>query len=187
VIAVWIKVLLLLGVFFLSAGTIFPQPSGERIKFIVPPPTDYVLTILSQPECPIRIENPKLLLAVGFGNWGASFQLRNAAPKALEVQSITFSMWGSGGAGQTWEELAADKYKTVSTGQLITMQEPSRRPEVVPITDEIRRKMKLSGELKAVVVLMIEQIRFSDGTMYQDLATSKALQTFLANGNNNLK
>ncbi len=163
------------------AGSVSAQQSSEQRKFIIPPNDQYLLTVASQADCPIQVENAKLLFFIGPGSsWGASFRLRNGGTKPLRIQSITFSMWTAMGIGSTLEELTQNPENAVLPGQLITIRE-DHKIEIIPLTDEIRDRLKLHGPLKAVVVLMIEQIKFSDGSIYSDEHTSKALESYFHN------
>src|SRR6266542_6948631 len=159
--------------------SVWAHQSSEEPKFVISPSDTYLLAVISHPDCPIQIENAKLLLFIGRGcNWGASHQLRNVGTKPLRIHSITLSMWTAQGVGATWEDLSQDSEKAVSPGELIPIREDDRKIEIVPLTDEIRDKLRLRGPLRAVVVLMIEQVRFSDGSVYSDERTSKALKSY---------
>jgi hypothetical protein len=176
------RIVLLCLVCFWVGGSVWAQRGSEKRKFIVPPNDLYLLTVASQADCPIQIENAKLLLFIGPGsNWGASYRLRNAGTKPFGIQSITLSMWTAQGVGLTWQELTQDTEKAVLPGELITIKEDDHKIEIVPMTDEIRDKLKLRGPLHAVVVLMVEQVKFSDGSVYSDERTSKALQSYFQN------
>lgn len=158
---------------------VWAQRESERRKFIVPPNDVCLMTVASQAESPIQIEKAKLLFFVGPGsNWGASYQLRNSGVKALRIQSITLSMWTAQGVGLSWQEITQDSEKAVLPGQLVPIKEDNHNVEIVPLTDEIREKLKLHGPMKAIVVLMIEQVKFSDGSVYSDERTSKAVQDY---------
>ena len=89
-------------------------------------------------------------------------------------------MWTASGVGSTWQEFTQDAEREVLPGELVTTREDDPKIEIVPLTDEIRDKMKLRGPLHGVVVLMVEQVRFSDGSGYTDERTSKALQSYFA-------
>jgi hypothetical protein len=163
-------------------NTVWAQRSPDDRKFITPPDEIYLLTVASQEGCPIQIENAKLLLFIGPGsNWGASYRLRNVGTKPIRIQSVTLSMWTAQGVGESWQQLPQDADKSFLPGEVITIKENSRKLEVVPITDEIRDKMKLRGALHAVVVLMVEQVKFSDGSIYSAERTSKALESYFQN------
>jgi hypothetical protein len=164
--------------FFSVGGNVCAQQHSER-KFIIPPNDIYLLTVASQADCPIQIENATLLFFIGPGsNWGARFRLRNVAAKPVRIQSITLSMRTALGVGSTWQESVQDTEKSVLPGELLTMREDDPKIEIVPLTDEIRDKLKLHGPLHAVVVLMVQQVNFSDGSVYSDERTSKALQSY---------
>jgi len=163
-------------------GSVWAQQGSEKRKFIVPPNDTYLLSVASQADCPIQIENAKLLFFIGPGsNWGASYRFRNSGNKPLRIQSITLSMLTAQGVELTLEELTQDTQKVVSPGEVITIREDHPEIEIVPLTDEIRDKMKLRGPLHAVVVLMVAQVRFSDGSVYSDEHTSKALKAYFQN------
>jgi hypothetical protein len=163
---------------FSVGGSVCAQQHSER-KFIIPPNDIYLLTVASQAGCPIQIENATLLFFIGPGsNWGARYRLRNVAAKPLRIQSITLSMWTALGVGSTWQEFTQDAEKAVLPGELLTTREDDPKIEIVALTDEIRDRLKLRGPLHAVVVLMVQQVRFSDGSVYSDQRTSTALQSY---------
>jgi hypothetical protein len=62
-------------------------------------------------------------------------------------------------------------------GQTYSQFEGSHKPEIVPLTDELRDKLNLRGPMQAVVVLMITRVEFADGAVYDAKPTYEALQT----------
>ncbi len=161
------------------SGSVCSQQSPEKLKFVISPNDAYLLAVASQPDCPIQIENAKLLLFIGPGsNWGASYRLSNAGAKPVRIHSITLTMWTAQGVGSSWEKLTQDSEKAVLPGELIAIKEDHDKFEIVPLTDAIRDKFKLRGPLHAVVVLMVEQVKFSDGSVYSDERTANALQSY---------
>jgi hypothetical protein len=50
--------------------------------------------------------------------------------------------------------------------------------EIVPLTDELRDKLQLRGPMKAVVVLIVESVKFADGSVYNNEAVSRALLAY---------
>jgi hypothetical protein len=160
-------------------GNVWAQKGPEETRYAIAPSGKYLLTIASQPDCPIQVENAKLLLAIGVGGWGASYRLRNAGIKPLSIRSITLSMWTEHGVGSSWEELIQEPAKAVLSGELIPIKESDKhKTEIVPLTDEISNKLGLRGPLEAVVVLMVEQVKFSDGTVYSAQRISKELESY---------
>lgn len=175
------RILLLSLICFLSAGTGQAQRKVEDRKFVIAPKESFLLTVVAQPDCPIQIENAKLLFFIGPGSsWGASYRLRNSGTKPLRIQSITLSMWTATGVGSTWQELPQEEYNFISPSQVIKTKEDPRKIEIIPLTDEIRDRLKLRGPLKAIVVLMIEQIKFLDGSVYSAESVSKDLQSYFS-------
>ncbi|HKO42012.1 MAG TPA: hypothetical protein VJU84_01875 [Pyrinomonadaceae bacterium] len=176
------RTVLLTVICFCVAGSVAAQERLEKRKIVTPPNDTYLIAVASQPDCPIQIENAKLQFAVtGGSSWGASYRLRNAGTTPLSIRSITLAMWTVSGAGATWQELIQDSQKPVLPQALIPLRQFNSTTENVPLTDEIRDQMKLRGPLRAVVVLLVEQITFSDGSLYSDEATSKALQAYFQN------
>lgn len=176
------RIVLLCLLYCWVGGSVWAQQISAERKAVTPPNDTYLMTVASQPDCPIQIEKARILFGIGRGsNWGASYRMRNAVTKPLSIQSITLSMWSAPGVGATWQELPQDAEKAILPGELITLRESNPTIEIVPLTDEIRDKMKLRGPLHAVVVLMVEQVKFSDGSVYSDERTSKALQDYFQN------
>ena len=67
------------------------------------------------------------------------------------------------------------------TGKLIqpgeTIKEHGNH-RIVPLTTELREKLKLRDTVNAMVVLMVKSITFADGTIYSDESTFKATQSY---------
>ncbi len=173
------RIILLSLICFLGVDGVRAQQRKEDRKFIVAPKDVFLLTVASQPDCPVQIENAKLLFFIGPGsNWGANYRLRNVGTKPLRIQSITLSIWTATGIRSTWQELPQDEY--ISPAQVIKTKEDPRKIEIVPLTDAIRDRLKLRGPLKAIVVMMIEQVKFLDGSVYSAESVSKDLQSYFS-------
>lgn len=173
-----LRMVLLLICLGAANGASALQDPAER-RFVIPPNDIYLLTVASQADCPIQVEDAKLLFFNGPGSsWSASYRLRAAGVKPIRINSITLSMWTALGVGATWQELVKDSEKSVIPGELIPIKQEGPNVEVLPLTNEIRDRMKLRGPMQAVVVLMVEQVKFSDGSVYSAETTSKALQSY---------
>jgi hypothetical protein len=48
----------------------------------------------------------------------------------------------------------------------------------VPLDSALREKLKLSGKLQTIVILLVDQIEFADGSKYDAQAASKSLLDF---------
>jgi len=175
----WRRIVVLCLVCLWIVGNVWAQKGSEETRYAIAPSGKYLLTIASQPDCPIQVENAKLLLAIGVGGLGASYRLRNAGTKPVTIRSITLSMWTEHGIGNSWEDLTQEPAKMVLSGELIPIKDDDKRKtEIVPLTDEISNKLGLRGPLEVVVVLIVEQVKFSDGTVYSDHRTSRELQSY---------
>lgn len=148
---------------------------GQKRRYVIVPSESYLLVIAAQPDSPLRIENAKFLIGVAHG-WGVSCQLRNQGTKPIRFLSLV--AWTSYGAGGTLSPSVRSGEELIMPGQTVSCNEGSKA-EIIPLTNELRDKLKLRGPMKAIVVVMIESIKFSDGSSYTDEVTSKALLTYL--------
>ena len=140
------------------------------------------MVIVNQPDCPIKIEDVRFFLTAGKGHITQGYKLRNISSKPIASFTVTsWSITGSGGTlpvaltgterflypGETFDSLGGEKY------------------EVLQLTQELRDKLKLKGDLspaekmKNIYFVIIDWVRFTDGSVYQDKKTSEALQEYL--------
>lgn len=145
----------------------------EKQRYVVAPREVYLLVSASQPDCPLRIEEAKLLLNVDRG-WGISCRLHNQGSRPIRY--VRLVAWTSYGTGSTLTPSSVGE-KIILPGQTVPCDE-NDTDEIVPLTTELREKLKLQGPMKDVITLMIESIRFTDGTIYSDEETSKALLNY---------
>lgn len=166
-------------VFVLLALTIPSQAqqadSQRKHRYVVVPPESSLLVIASQPDCPLKFQNAKLLISAdGDGAWGASYELRNQGTKP--IKSFTAVLWTSYGTGGTLARPKRIDRELIMPGQTINGDDD----EIISLTSELREKLKLQGPMKAVIVMMIENIKFADGSSYNDEVTSEALVNYFA-------
>ena len=147
-------------------------------RFVVAPSENTLLTVASQPACPLSIEDAKLLLNVDT-SWAFKFSyvLRNRSDKP--IRSYTIYFWTSEGTGGT---LAGRRLEvgTLEPGQITASED--RNANLVPLTAELRDKMKLGTPLKMVVILIVEEVEFADGSRFSNHETLKALQKYFEIG-----
>lgn len=162
----------------LTSATIAQQANNEpKRRYVVAPPENFVLAIAAQPDSPLQIVNPKLLVGVDYG-WGVSCQLRNQGTKPIRFLTLVTRM--SYGAYATLRPSGRSGDRLIMPGQTVPCDEDDT-DEIVPLTAALRDKLELRGPMKGVVVLMVESIKFADGTSYSDEATSKALLSYFQN------
>lgn len=159
---------------FTSAVVAQHAVSEQNRRYVVVPPENFLLTVAAQPDCPLRIENAKFLMGADQG-WAVSCQLRNQGTKPIRF--LTLVAWTTYGTGGTLSSAGRHGDKLIMPGQMLACNEDSKE-EIMPLTDDLRDKLKLRGSMKAVIVLMVESIKFADGSSYGDEATSTALRAY---------
>jgi hypothetical protein len=169
----------MLALGLMTGSTIVAQTN--RAQVFVAPSDSYLLTIASQTDCPLQIEGAKLLLSLNHGGWAASYQLRNRSSAPVRIRSVKLSMWSAQGASSSWEDLLEKETGTlVMPGEAVPIHD-DRPVEVVPLTGELRDKLKLNSGLRAIVVLMIDQVQVVNGTSFDASKTAQALEKYFEN------
>ena len=171
------KIILLLFMMAAVFSDGFAQGSRKR-KYVVAPAQIIFLTVAAQPECPLKIENARMLLSIDGGPTSYIYRLVNRGRKPINY--FTVSSWPSGTLtnpapwdGRITKRLLMPGRSVPRTDKI----DPNM--EIVPLTNERRTKLKLDGTMKAVVVLMVDQIRYSDGSVYDNRTTLEALNAYL--------
>jgi len=153
--------------------------------YVVVPSENVLLVIAAQTAVPIRFENTKLLMSVDGRDLAVSYTLRNISQKPIRY--LTAVMWTSFATGGS----LADSQITsgmVNNSLLMPGQTLEHQSEgTVQLTDTLRDKLKFTGSLKAIVVLMAQRVTFADGTVYDDNATSRALLSYFERVSDNME
>ena len=155
------------------------QPSGQKDTgdYVVVPTESTLLVVASQPTAPVRFEDVKLLMSVGRREFAISYRLHNVGTKP--IRHLTPVIWTSFATGGT---MGGSGISSGRIGNELLMPgqtaDGGSTGNVLALTDALRQQLKLLGPMRGIVVLMVEQIEFSDGTIYEDKATSKALLSY---------
>src|SRR5438132_648511 len=137
------------------------QNTKTSERFIIAPPENTLLTVASQPSCPLALEDAKLLLDVDTSwNFKFSYGLRNRGNKP--IRSFTVYFWTSEGTGGTLTGRHPEVGALAPGETTPPTSEDSNN--VVPLTPEIREKLKLGRPLKMVVILIVKEVEFADGS-----------------------
>ena len=157
------------------------QPTAVDASYVIVPAQDVFLAVAAQPDCPLRIEEAQLLMPVNKGREHYRYKLSNKGDKPINY--FTVVAWTAEGTGGTltgpppWDGRITDRLlypgESVQVGQ-------SDLP-IVPLNSTLREKLKLSGKLQTVVILLVEHIRFADGSKYDARAESQSLVDFFFN------
>ena len=177
-----ISFILLLTLLFLVGGTHGQQNNLPKVRqYVVAPAENTFIVIVSQPDCPLKIENAKYLIGVDDRQEKLSYQLINKGDKPIRYFSIV--RWTSLGTGGTWDAFGGGEVtnKLMMPGQVMDSDEKGARAEIVPLTDKLRDSLELRGSMKLILFLMIDKVRFADGTTYNAEAASRGLQSYLEN------
>lgn len=170
----------ILCVLFLSGGITSggQQNTREsRQRYVVPPAENILLVVAAQPDSPIQFEDTQLIVSAVDSEWGLTGQVRNRGSKPIRhFTPVIWVSWGTGGTlgGSEWSSGKATD-KVFMPGQIIKQ---NCKGEIVPLTDELRDKLKLRGPMQAVAVLMVERVVFDDGSIYSDEQTSTSLRKY---------
>lgn len=169
--------------FAFLAISCFPAPSqeGRRLQkstYVVAPSENTLLTVASQPSCPLVIEDAQTLLNVD-KSWAFRFSygLRNRGNKP--IRDFTIHFWTSESSGGTLSDSLTSG--TLGPGQRIARPLQEEQGVIVPLTDDLREKLKVGLPMKMVVVIMVEDVEFADGSKYSDEKTLNALKDYFEN------
>ena len=179
------KSLIIVVILCLSAATASAQqPTAVNASYVIVPAQDVFLAVAAQSDCPLRIEEAQLLWPVDKGPARYRYKLSNRGDKPIHY--FTVVAWTAEGTGGTlsgpppWDGRITDRLlypgESVQAGQ-------SDLP-IVPLNSTLREKLKLSGKLQTVVILLVEHIRFADGSEYDARAASESLIDFFGERGN---
>lgn len=173
------KLLLIASVLSLSATAAAAQISQPlENSYVIVPAQSVFLAVAAQPDCPLRIEDAQLLRPVGKGRAVYRYKLTNMGDKP--IHSLTVVAWNAEGTGGTlggpppWDGRVTDRLlypsESVRVGQYDL--------PVVPLNSTLQERLKLGGKMQTVVILLVDQITYADGTKYDCHAASKSLIDF---------
>ena len=171
---------LTINLLFIMSVTYFTGYAQQPNKpqYVIAPAENSFLAVASQPECPLKIENARMLLNVE-DNPPIIYQYRLINRGAKPIQSYTIVAWQSGGTGGTLGGRAPTDGRRLLMPGGIVPNKPDPSVEIVPLTAKSRTKLGLDGSMKHVTVLLVEHITFSDGSTYDYRRISQALVDFL--------
>ena len=161
-------------------GVAAQTTDSNPVKVITIPRTLVLPVVVDQPGCPMRLEKVSFvsLLEGGSGDVEYSFKYTGAKP----LQSYTIAWLTIGGAGAVFTYKAKNAAEKIQPNESIPKLHPDPTSvENVPLTDELRRKLRLDGPLQGIAILMIVRLDYADGTGYNDESIYKELVEYLGN------
>ena len=159
----------------LCVGTVVGQDlsSQEKEKFVMAPREVVLVAVAYQPDCPLQFEKVSLLAGVKGGGL-TSYDLRNRGTKSIRALTVGDST----GDRLSWD--VARYHGPVPPGELVPLGEGGEDwIQIVPLTKELREKLKLQGPMQGLLVLMVIRVEFTDGTVYEDEAVYKAMRSYM--------
>lgn len=159
-----------------ATGVAAQQIEQARIrKYVVAPRSAVLQVVAVQPNCPIQFEDVQYLVFLE-GGGSNSYRVRNVGTKPIRSVNVA----SSNGAGNIYFN---NGNVLAMPGDLLPEESPicrdCVRDERIPLTDELREKLNLNGPMRLIMVLMVVEVEFMDGTKYTDKATYETMQTYL--------
>jgi hypothetical protein len=172
------RLLALISTFVLGLPAICgsrPPQQNSKVRLFVVPQSTVFTTVAYQPDSPIEFVRAINLGTVDGGGGTASFRLRNRGNQA--ILSYTIATVSSIGTGNSWEIKAKTPSEWIMPGQLFPTNNDGWA-EILPLTDELRRRKQLPTGLLGVAIFMVVRAECADGTVFDDAASYKSLVSF---------
>jgi hypothetical protein len=150
-----------------SAGQVNQQGMDEKHTPI--PDERILLLTAAQPLAPVRFEQARLSTASDRHTFEISFDVHNIGTKP--IRHMTSVIWTSFGTGGT---LRSQQIKGILRPGEVLKNNSSR--QTADLSGELSDNLK--GPVKVLVVLLVEEVTFLDGSTYSDRGTSKALLSY---------
>jgi len=163
------RILFLWTIWLFFSGSASAQQLDQRQKekFVIVPPESVLMTIASQPDSPLQFEEVRFLASVDGGGNSPAFHVRNIGSKPIRSFTIGGPDWT-----MTWSEDFTKKVLIPGERALATND-----VEIVPLTDKLRANLKLDRPM-AVLVVMVIEVQYADGAIYNARPTYQALQKY---------
>ena len=164
-----IALLTLMCLGFLSSTHAQQLKQQQKERFVVVPPEQVLTAVASQPECSIQFEEVRFITSVDGGGSSPSFVVRNNGSKPIREFTIGGSDWT-----MSWSE----KYtkKLLMPGERAF--EGDTDVEIVPLTEKLKDKLNLNGPMRSILVVMVIEVKYADGTTYDAKPAHEALQKY---------
>lgn len=182
------KRLLILLLILISPSVVAGQQRAQqqdRAQYVALPRDQVMMVTANQPDCPLKIEEATFLLRVDKPGVIQRYRVRNVSSKPIKYFSIV--SWAIGGSGGTLPVYDLPRSgRVLLPGETFDPTDNSPGYDIVPLTEEIRRRLKRErgvvpeGEMKHLYILMVDHIYFTDDTSYKDERASKALNAYLS-------
>jgi hypothetical protein len=147
----------------------------EREQCFIAPSEDVLIVIAHQPDCPIEFVKA---YCVGFLSGGGTdvYRLRNRATKP--IKGYTIAIINSSGPGGEHSVMRSKPAYYFRPGQIWPSSDMEQYLDIVPLTDELREKFRVSGEMRVVKIFMVVRVELADGSIYSAEPAYKSVSKF---------
>jgi hypothetical protein len=147
----------------------------EKEQCFIAPSEDVLVVIAHQPDCPIEFLSA---YCVGFLSGGGReiYTIRNRATKP--IKGYTIAIVDSDGTEDKHSIMINRPVAYFRPGAILPSSRADQNLDIVPLTDQLREKFKVKGEMSVVKIFMIVRVEFADGSVYSAEPAYKSLKKF---------
>lgn len=143
---------------------------GKR-QYVTAPSEIAMAAAAVQPASPLEFIDTQLLIDIDTGHWTPSFKLRNRGTKGIRAFTVGF-----GSQQRGWK---VDNPKDLVMPGQVTSLRDEEEAEIVPLTQAIRERLKLTGPIKGIYLLMVVSVEYADGSRFEE-AGYEPVQDYLS-------
>lgn len=158
------------------------SPEAKNAQYARVPSEEVLVTIASQPNCPVKIEEAEFFLKGEGHGYLIKYKARNVSAKQVNFFSVV--AWNATGSGGTVGNPLFTSNLILSPGETVDSKKEGKDYEVIPITDALQEKLQPRSEMKTFYILLVDKVVFSDGTTYDGKKLSESLNSFLVKSSN---
>jgi hypothetical protein len=145
---------------------------AEIGQYVPLSPRDVLVTVASQPDCPLKIEDASFLYRLDKPGMMLRYKVRNVSSKPIWL--FILDKWNSESVGGTltlWDAGARSRQELMP-GETLELQREGVDYKLTPLTNDLRNKLNLKTETQILYVLLVSEVDFVDGSVYKDKETS---------------
>ncbi|HXQ37851.1 MAG TPA: hypothetical protein VN843_27840, partial [Anaerolineales bacterium] len=159
----------LVMVCLMMACLLFQAPAQAQQReigqYVVLPPRDVLVTVTSQPNCPLKIEDADFLYRVDKPGMMLRYKVRNVSEKPISLFILDKWNSDSGGGTLTLWDAGARSRQALMPGETLELQREGIDYKLTPLTNDLRNKLNLKNELQILYVLLVNEVDFVDGSV----------------------
>lgn len=178
---------LLLALFFSNAsgqGQRRQRNHSKKIQYVKIPRAQVLVILVNQPDSPVKIEFADCLLRLDTGKTLIRYKARNRSSKS--VTSFTVVSWNSTGAGGSLPVVLPKSTPLMLPGSDFDSMSTEMDYDILAWTEKVRNglsedtKVLFEGKMVQIYFLLVDQVYFTDGTLYKDQELSNSLSNYLS-------